>query len=94
MATLEHVTAAEAIALITTLLTLAGLAFLLLALLGARAFRKEPQPAAPAAWPSVSVLKPIKAWDPGRYEAFASHCRQQYHGRFELLLGLTDPDDV
>lgn len=87
-------TAAEAIALITTLLTLAGLAFLLIALLGARAFRREPQPAPPTAWPSVSVLKPIKGWDPGRYEAFASHLRQQYAGRYELVLGLTDPDDA
>lgn len=94
VATLEHVTAAEAIALITTLLTLAGLAFLLIALLGARAFRKEPQPAPLAAWPSVSILKPVKGWDPERYEAFASHCRQQYGGRYELVLGLTDPDDA
>lgn len=87
-------TVAEAIAFATTLLTLAGLAFLMIAVLAARAFRREPVPPAPAAWPTVSILKPIKGWDPGRYEAFVSHCTQTYAGRHELLLGLTDPDDA
>ena len=87
-------TVAEAVSLLTTLLTLAGLAFLLIAVLAARAFRREPPTSAPSAWPTVTVLKPIKGWDPGRYEAFASHCRQTYAGRYELLLGLTDPHDA
>lgn len=88
------VTAAEAIPLVTTLLTLAGIAFLLIAMLASRSFRREPASPVPAVLPTVSVLKPIKGWDPGRYEAFASHCTQNYAGRYELLLGLTDPDDA
>ena len=31
--------------------------------------------------------------DPHRYDAFASMCRQVYPGRFELLLGIADPED-
>ncbi|AFL86542.1 hopanoid biosynthesis associated glycosyl transferase protein HpnI [Terriglobus roseus DSM 18391] len=87
-------TAAEIIELITTVLTLAGLAYLLIALLAARAFRREPRSPEPTAWPTVSVLKPIKGMDPRRYAAFASHCTQQYAGRYELLLGLSDPADA
>lgn len=87
-------TVAEAITLVTTLLTLAGLAFLMIALLAARSFRREPVSALPASLPTVSILKPIKGWDPGRYDAFASHCTQNYGGRYELLLGLSDPDDA
>ena len=76
------------------MLTLAGLAYLLLALLAARSFRREA--AAPPAvdLPTVSILKPVKGTDPQRYAAFASHCAQQYAGRYELLLGLADPEDA
>jgi ceramide glucosyltransferase len=88
------VTAAEIVELITTVLTLAGLAYLLIALLAARAFRREPRSPQPATWPTVSILKPIKGIDPRRYAAFASHCTQQYAGRYELLLGLSDPADT
>ena len=87
-------TAAEIIELITTVLTLAGLAYLLISLLAARAFRREPLSLAPSAWPTVSVLKPVKGMDPQRYAAFSSHCMQQYGGRYELLLGLSDPKDA
>ena len=87
-------TVAEAITLVTTLLTLAGIAFLLIAMLAARSFRREPVAPAPHVLPTVSVLKPIKGWDPGRYDAFASHCTQTYGGRYELLLGITDPYDA
>ncbi|SEB85419.1 bacteriohopanetetrol glucosamine biosynthesis glycosyltransferase HpnI [Terriglobus roseus] len=87
-------TAAEIVETITTVLTLAGLAYLLIALLAARAFRREPVSPAPPTWPTVSVLKPVKGMDPKRYAAFASHCVQQYAGRYELLLGLSDPEDA
>ncbi len=81
------------VALATTLLTLAGFVYLILALFATRGFRREPQPAAPASWPTVSVLKPVRGMDPHRYDAFASMCKQTYPGRFELLLGIADPDD-
>lgn len=83
----------QLVALVTTLITLAGMVFLLLALFAARGFRREPPIPAPAAWPTVSVLKPVKGTDPHRFEAFRSMCLQQYPGRFELLLGMAEPDD-
>ncbi len=85
---------AELIALLTTLLSLSGLTYLLLALFAARHFKRQPAFPLPAEWPTVSVLKPVKGMDPHRYLAFASICTQQYSGRFELLLGLSEPDDA
>ena len=43
--------------------------------------------------PGVSILKSLKGFDPGMYEAFASHCRQQYAGGYELLFGVSSLDD-
>jgi len=85
---------ATAIEAITTLLTLAGLAYLLLALWGTRDF---------AHWmrrlkidgfaPDVSILKPVKGVDPRMYAGLASHCRQQYAGNFEIVFGVSSMDD-
>ncbi len=86
--------APEAVELVTTILTLAGLAYLLIALMAARSFHREPAVTLIGDPPTISVLKPIKGMDPHRYTAFASHCVQHYSGRYELLLGLSDPDDV
>lgn len=61
--------------------------YLSLALLAVRSFARQPVPAAVSAGPTISVLKPVKGSDPDLYGSFASHCRQQYRGRFELLLG-------
>lgn len=61
--------------------------YLSLALLAVRSFARQPVPAAVSAGPTISVLKPVKGRDPDLYGSFASHCRQEYGGRFELLLG-------
>jgi ceramide glucosyltransferase len=90
----REVNAAEGVELVTTILTLAGLAYLLIALLAARAFHREPAVTLIGDAPTISILKPIKGMDPHRYAAFASHCVQQYGGRYELLLGLSDSDDA
>jgi ceramide glucosyltransferase len=80
---------------ITTLLTLGGLAYLLLALWGARDFahywrsRKLDREFAP----DVTILKPVKGVDPRMYSGLASHCRQQYAGRFEIIFGVSRLDD-
>jgi ceramide glucosyltransferase len=80
---------------ITTLLTLAGVAYLLLALWGARSFvhfwRRRKRASGFA--PDVTLLKPVKGVDPRMYAGLASHCRQQYAGGFEIVFGVSSLDD-
>jgi ceramide glucosyltransferase len=86
---------ATAIAAITTLLTLSGLAYLLLALWGARDFSHTWQrrnPEAPHS-PDVTILKPVKGIDQRMYAGLVSHCRQQYPGNFEIVFGVSTLDD-
>ena len=84
---------------ITTLLTVGGLVYMLLALWGARDFehhwRRIARAAAggPAFAPDVTILKPLKGVDARMYAGFVSHCRQQYEGRFEILFGVSSLDD-
>jgi ceramide glucosyltransferase len=81
------------IAGLTTLLTVAGFAYYLIALWSARAFLRRSRFPAPDFAPSVSILKPIYGVDPGMAEAFASHCRQNYAGAYETLFGVSSLDD-
>ncbi len=85
---------ATAVAYLTTFLTVAGLAYYVLALLSARAFARKLREPLPPFAPAVSILKPVKGLDHEMYAAFASHCRQQYAGAVEILFGvgsLSDP---
>ncbi|MCU1226444.1 MAG: hopanoid biosynthesis associated glycosyl transferase protein HpnI [Edaphobacter sp.] len=86
---------ATAIEVITILLTLAGLAYLLLALLGARDFnhywRRRGLESGFA--PDVTILKPVKGVDQRMYAGLVSHCRQQYAGNFEIVFGVSSLDD-
>jgi ceramide glucosyltransferase len=86
---------ATAIEAITTLLTLAGLAYLLLALWGARSFAHywRGKKVDGAFAPDVTILKPVKGVDPRMYAGLASHCRQQYAGRFEIVFGVSSLGD-
>jgi ceramide glucosyltransferase len=84
---------ATIIAALTTLLTIAGFAYYLIALGGARAFLRRPRFPAPDFAPPVSILKPIYGVDPGMADAFASHCRQNYSGAYEILFGVSSLDD-
>ncbi|HTV54177.1 MAG TPA: bacteriohopanetetrol glucosamine biosynthesis glycosyltransferase HpnI [Terriglobia bacterium] len=78
---------------VTTLVTFASLFYFMAALWAARGFLRR-RPAAPAGFaPAVSILKPLKGFDPGMFEAFASHCSQQYAGEYELLFGVSSLDD-
>jgi ceramide glucosyltransferase len=43
--------------------------------------------------PGISVLKSLKGLDPEMLDAFRSHCRQSYAGEYELLFGVSAPDD-
>ncbi len=94
---------ATAVEIATTLLTVGGLVYMLLALAGARQFGRDCRRVAatrangaanaPGFAPDVSILKPVKGVDARMYEGLASHCRQQYAGRFEILFGVSSADD-
>jgi ceramide glucosyltransferase len=86
---------AIAIEAITTLLTLCGLAYLLLALWGTRDFAHYWMRRAKDTGfaPDVSILKPVKGVDPHMYAGLVSHCLQQYAGKFEILFGVGSRDD-
>ncbi len=79
---------------VTTLLTLCGLGYLLLALWSAQDFSRRGWGAATEFAPDVTVLKPVRGVDPRMYAAFASHCRQEYAGRVELLFGVSSAEDA
>jgi ceramide glucosyltransferase len=86
---------AIAVEVVTALLALSGVVYLILALWGVRDFihswgrRKLDTEFAP----NVSILKPVKGVDPRMYEGLASHCRQEYAGKFEILFGVSSLDD-
>jgi len=46
-----------------------------------------------AAFPSVSILKPLHGAEPGLFENLASFCTQDYPGPVQLVFGVADPDD-
>ena len=83
---------ATIIASVTTILTFIGLFYFVAALWSARAFMRRRSTAVEFA-PAVSILKPVKGLDPEMYEAFASHCRQEYPGEYEILFGASSMDD-
>ena len=85
---------ASAIATLTTLFTLSGLAFCALSLWSARSFYRDVRRRRPISdYPSVSILKSLKGRDAGLYDALASHCRQDYPGTTEMILGVSDASD-
>jgi ceramide glucosyltransferase len=77
----------------TTVLVFASMAYCLVALVAAISFRLYTREKFPEFTPAVSILKPIKGLDPGMYEAFRSHCQQQYPGNYEILFGAGSADD-
>ena len=91
-------TLALATEIVTALLTLAGIAYALLALLGARQFARSSASTLAAASaefaPGISILKPIKGVDPRMYAGFVSHCLQHYDGPWELLFGVPSLQDT
>jgi ceramide glucosyltransferase len=84
---------AQSVAILTTILTIAGMGYFLAALIAARIFLSQRRaPSAPFA-PGVTILKSLKGLDPGMIEAFRSQCRQSYAGEFELLFGVASLSD-
>ena len=84
---------ASIVAGITTVLAWAGIGYYLLALWSARAFVHSLRRPHPAFAPPVSILKPLRGLDHEMYSAFASHCRQEYAGEFEILFGVSSLAD-
>jgi ceramide glucosyltransferase len=77
----------------TTVLAVAGMGYFLASIVGARAYIRERRAPLPQFAPGVSILKSLKGLDPGMMDAFRSHCRQSYSGEFEMLFGVSSPDD-
>jgi ceramide glucosyltransferase len=90
---------ATSVEAVTTLLTLGGLVYMLLALWGARDFNRYCRHIAsviakgPGFAPDVSILKPLKGVDARMYAGFVSHCAQQYTGNFEIVFGVSSMED-
>ena len=77
----------------TTVLAVAGMGYFLAAIVAARVYLREQRAPLPIFAPGVSILKSLKGSDPGMMDAFRSHCRQSYGGEFELLFGVSSPND-
>jgi ceramide glucosyltransferase len=78
------------------LLTLAGIAYGVIALWAARDFDRTTRnvPSGPQAeMTPVSVLKPVRGLDPRMYAGLLSHCMQEYAGDYELLFGVSSLED-
>jgi ceramide glucosyltransferase len=80
---------------ITALLAVAGIAYMALALWGARDFDRTVRRRASSKdyAPDVTILKPVKGVDPRMHAGLVSHCRQQYAGSYEIIFGVSSMDD-
>ena len=84
---------AQSVEMVTTVLTLAGMGYFLAALVAARLFLFARRAPLAAFAPGVSILKSLKGLDPAMLDAFRSHCRQSYRGRYEMLFGVSSLED-
>jgi len=84
---------AQAVEIVTTALTVAGLGYFLAVIVATRVFLHERRKPCPQFASAVSILKSLKGLDPGMLDAFRSHCRQNYAGQFELLFGVGSLND-
>ncbi|ABF39728.1 ceramide glucosyltransferase, putative [Candidatus Koribacter versatilis Ellin345] len=78
---------------LTVIGAVSGTAYYALCLWGAARFIRERRAAQSEAFtPPVSILKPLKGADPSMYEAFRSHCLQDYP-EYEIVFGVADLHD-
>jgi ceramide glucosyltransferase len=83
-------------------LTLAGMAYGVIALWGARDFEHATRVgdegvsagSARDGALGVSILKPVKGVDPRMFAGLVSHCAQEYAGEFELVFGVSSVEDA
>ncbi|HKR30344.1 MAG TPA: bacteriohopanetetrol glucosamine biosynthesis glycosyltransferase HpnI [Terriglobales bacterium] len=77
-----------------SILTLCGIGFCFVSIWSARRFRQSAARQAPTGFaPAVSILKPVKGADADSYEAFRSHCLQDYGGEYQIIFGVNDAAD-
>jgi ceramide glucosyltransferase len=84
---------ALAVEIVTSLLTLAGMGYLLASMLAARVYLHSRRKPSASFAPNVSVLKSLKGLDPGMMDAFRSQCIQKYAGEFEVVFGVSSLQD-
>ena len=82
-----------AIEILTATMTLAAIGYAILSLVAARSFVRSARQANSTFRAPVSVLKPVKGIDPEMYQAFASHCTQEFASEYELIFGVASLDD-
>jgi ceramide glucosyltransferase len=92
-----HLSARPLLETVAALGTLCSLGFYVLSACGLISFlaerrRKGRAGALSASLPPVSILKPLKGIDPHIWEAFCSHCEQDYP-EYQLIFGVSDPED-
>ncbi len=93
-----HLSARALFEAVAALGTLSSLGFYLLSGCGIASFlNQRGRPGAPSGLPErslppISILKPLKGIDPQIWEAFCSHCEQDYP-KFQLIFGVSDPED-
>ncbi|HUM06109.1 MAG TPA: bacteriohopanetetrol glucosamine biosynthesis glycosyltransferase HpnI [Terriglobales bacterium] len=92
-----HLTLRSVIEVMTILGVLSSLGFYILSAVGIASFlgarrRKNAAGESAAPLPPVSILKPLKGIDPNIFEAFCSHCEQDYP-EYELIFGVGDLQD-
>lgn len=73
-------------------LAIGGFVFQILSIYSAVRFLHRPSSPKSSA-PPVSILKPLKGFDPGMYECFRSHCLQDYPAEYEIIFGVNDASD-
>jgi ceramide glucosyltransferase len=71
---------------------LAAAAYYFLAAVAAARWKTDEKAAGAGCERPLSVLKPVRGRDPRFWEAIRSHAEQDY-GEFEILFGVSDPDD-
>ena len=77
-----------------SVLTLCGIGFCIVSIWSARRFRQSVSRQAQTGFaPAVSILKPVKGADADSYEAFRSHCVQDYSGEYQIIFGVNDSAD-
>jgi ceramide glucosyltransferase len=90
-----HLSARSVFETLAALGTLASLGFYLLSACGIISFLmhcRRNRATSNQFFPPVTILKPLKGIDPQIWEAFCSHCEQDYPD-YQLLFGVNDPDD-